>query len=127
MGERAAERFHVDFFAGDALDDVGSGDEDATGGGHDHHVGECGSVGGAAGGESDDHRDLRDVAGGPHHRLEDSADGVQASTPSARRAPPECQMPTTGACSVIAVSMALTMWAHPTTPMAPPITVPSVQ
>src|SRR5690349_11018772 len=36
-------------------------------------------------------------------------------------------MPTIGLCSSMAVSYALTMWAQPSTPIAPPITVPSVQ
>ena len=36
-------------------------------------------------------------------------------------------MPTIGLCSSMAVSYALTMWAQPSTPIAPPMTVPSVQ
>jgi hypothetical protein len=56
-----------------------------------------------------------------------SPTACSALTPSARRAPPECQMPTTGSRARSAVSMASTMCRHPSTPIAPPMTVASVQ
>src|SRR2546423_878601 len=49
-----------------------------------------------------------------------------ATTPSASRAPPECQSPTTGTRSRTAVSIASTMCRQPSAPRAPPIRVPSV-
>ena len=49
------------------------------------------------------------------------------STPSASRAPPECQMPRIGTRSCIARSYARTTTSQPSTPMAPPITVASEQ
>ena len=49
------------------------------------------------------------------------------STPSASRAPPECQMPRIGTRSAIARSYARTTTSQPWTPMAPPITVASEQ
>ena len=77
VGVRAAEGGHVDVLAGDAADDVGAGDEHPALGRHDDDVGQCGAVGGAAGGEADDDGDLRDVARRADHRLEHQADGVQ--------------------------------------------------
>src|SRR5215210_603399 len=56
-----------------------------------------------------------------------SPTACSALTPSASRAPPECQMPTTGSRSRSALSMASTMCRQPSTPIAPPITVASVQ
>src|SRR3954464_2269946 len=56
-----------------------------------------------------------------------SPTACRAVTPSARRAPPECQMPVTGTRSRRAVSMASTMCRQPSTPIAPPMTVASVQ
>jgi hypothetical protein len=50
----------------------------------------------------------------------------RASTPSGSRAPPECHRPSTGTRSRTAMSIASTMWRHPSIPMAPPIFVPSV-
>ena len=44
-----------------------------------------------------------------------------ASTPSASRAPPECQRPTPGPARARAVSMASTMCRQPSAPIAPPI------
>ena len=58
----------------------------------------AGSVGGAAGGEADHDRDLRDVAGGPIIASNTRPTAWNARTPSASRAPPECQMPTMGLC-----------------------------
>ncbi len=49
------------------------------------------------------------------------------STPSASRAPPECQMPRIGTRSCIARSYARTTTSQPSTPIAPPITVGSEQ
>ncbi len=77
VGVRTAERRHVDVLAGDAAHDVGAGDEHPALRRHDDDVGQRGTVGGAAGGEADDHRDLRDVARRADHRLEDQADRVQ--------------------------------------------------
>ena len=73
----AAEAQHVDVLAGDRADDVGAGDEDAALGAEDDHVGEGGTVGGAAGGGAEHDGDLRDDAGGLGHHLEDAAHGVQ--------------------------------------------------
>ena len=56
-----------------------------------------------------------------------SPTACSAVTPSARRAPPECQIPTTGIRSRSAVSMASTMCRQPSIPIAPPMTVASVQ
>ena len=95
VGVRAAERRHVDVLAGDAAHDVGSGDEHPAVRRHHDDVGQRGPVGGAARGEADDHRDLRDVTRRADHRLEDQADRVQrldalgqprtAGVPDARR------------------------------------------
>ena len=49
-----------------------------------------------------------------------------ATTPSARRAPPECHRPTTGTRSRTARSIASTMCRQPSVPMAPPMRVASV-
>ncbi len=49
------------------------------------------------------------------------------STPSASRAPPECQMPRIGTRSCMARSYARTTTSQPCTPIAPPITVASEQ
>jgi hypothetical protein len=51
----AAQRGHVDVFAGDTAHDVGPGDEHPALRRHDHHVGQRGPVSGAAGGEADHH------------------------------------------------------------------------
>ena len=77
VGVRATERGHVDVLTGDAADDVGSGDEHPALRRHDDDVGQRRPVGGTAGGEADDDRDLRDVTRRPDHRLEDQPDGVQ--------------------------------------------------
>ena len=49
------------------------------------------------------------------------------STPSASRAPPECQMPRIGTRSRMARSYACTTTSQPCTPIAPPMTVASEQ
>ena len=77
VGVGPAEGLHVDVLTGDAAHHVGPGDEHPSLRSHDHDVGEGGAVGGAAGGESDDHRNLRDMPGGADHRLEDQAHGMQ--------------------------------------------------
>ena len=77
VGLRTAERRHVDVLAGDAAHHVGPGDEHPALRRHDDDVGQRRAVGGAAGGEADDHRDLRDVAGRADHGLEHQADRVQ--------------------------------------------------
>ena len=77
VGVRAAEGLHVDLLAGDTADHVGSGDEHASLGRHDHDVGQRGAVRRAAGGEAEDDGNLGDAAGRADHRLEDEADGVQ--------------------------------------------------
>jgi hypothetical protein len=56
-----------------------------------------------------------------------SPTACSAVTPSASRAPPECQMPTTGTRSRSAASIASTMCWQPSNPIAPPMTVASVQ
>src|SRR4029450_8332133 len=53
------------------------GDEDPALRRHHYDVGEGRPVGRAAGGEADDHRDLRDIAGCADHGLEDQTDRVQ--------------------------------------------------
>ena len=73
----AAEALHVDVLAGDRADHVRAGDEDPALRAQDHDVGERRAVRRAAGGGAEHHRDLRDPAGGPDHRGEDLADGVQ--------------------------------------------------
>ena len=77
VGVRPAERRHVDVLAGDTAHDVGAGDENPALGSHDDDVGERGAVGGAARGEADDDRDLRDITRRADHRLEHQADRVQ--------------------------------------------------
>src|SRR6202007_111547 len=77
VGVRAAERGHVHVFAGDATHDVGPSNEHPALRRHDDDVGQRRPVGSAAGGETDHHRDLRDVPGRPDHRLEHQPDGVQ--------------------------------------------------
>lgn len=74
MGAGAAEFLHADVFAGDGLDDVGSGDEHVGGlVDHDHEVGDRGGVDGAAGAGAHDEADLRDDAGGVGVAAEDLA------------------------------------------------------
>ena len=77
VGLGATEAQHVDVLAGHRADDVGAGDEDAALGAEDDHVGERGAVGRATGGRAEHDGDLRDLAGGLGHHLEDAADGVQ--------------------------------------------------
>ena len=77
VGVGAAERRHVDVLAGDAADHVRPGDEHPALRRHHDDVGQRGPVGGPAGGEADHHRDLRDVARRPDHRLEHQPDRVQ--------------------------------------------------
>ena len=74
---RTTERSHVDVLAGDAAHHVGPGDEHPAFRRHHDDVGQRRSVSGAAGGEADDHRDLRDVAGRADHGLEHLPDRVQ--------------------------------------------------
>ena len=73
----AAEPQHVDVLAGHRADDVRAGHEDPALGAEDHDVGERRAVRRAAGGRAEHDRDLRDLAGGLGHRLEDPADRVQ--------------------------------------------------
>ncbi len=77
VGLRTAERGHVHVLAGDAAHHVGPGDEHPAFRCHDDDVGQRRPVGGAAGGEADDHRDLRNVARRANHGLEHRADRVQ--------------------------------------------------
>ena len=73
----SAEAQHVDVLAGDRADHVGAGHEDPALGAEDHDVGQGGAVGRAAGGRAEHDGDLRDLAGGLGHHLEDPADRVQ--------------------------------------------------
>ncbi len=73
----AAEALHVDVFAGDRANDVGSGDEDPTVGTEDDDVGERRTVCRATGGGAEHDGDLRDASRRPGHDVEDLADGVQ--------------------------------------------------
>ena len=73
----AAEPQHVDVLAGDRADHVGAGHEDPALRAEDHDVGQRRAVRRAAGGGAEHHRDLRDLAGGLRHHLEDPADRVQ--------------------------------------------------
>ena len=77
VGVGAAERLHVDVLAGDAAHDVRTGHEDPALRSHDDNVGQRRPVGCAAGGEAHDDRNLRDVARGPDHGLENKAHRVQ--------------------------------------------------
>ena len=77
MGLGAAERLHIDVLAGDAAHDIGTGHEDPALRRHDDDIGQGRPVGVAARGEADDDGDLRDVAGGPDHGLENQAHRVQ--------------------------------------------------
>ena len=77
VGLGSAEAEHVDVLAGHRADHVGAGDEDPALGAEDHDVGERRAVRRAAGGRAEHHGDLRDLAGGLGHHLEDPADGVQ--------------------------------------------------
>jgi len=71
---RAAEALHVDLLAGDAADDVGAGDEDPPGRRQDDHIGQCGTVRGAAGRRAEHHGYLRDPAGRADVRREAPTD-----------------------------------------------------
>jgi hypothetical protein len=73
----AAETQHVDVLAGDRPDDVRAGDEDPSLGPEDDDVGERRAVRRAARRRAEHDRDLRDLARGLGHRLEDPADRVQ--------------------------------------------------
>ncbi len=81
VGVGPAEGGHVDVLAGDAAHHVGTGHEHPAVRGHHDDVGERRPVGGAAGGEADDHRDLWDVSRGADHRLEHAAARVQRPHP----------------------------------------------
>jgi hypothetical protein len=87
----AAEPGHVHVLAGHAPHHVGAGDEDPALPGQDDHVGQGGTVGGAAGRRAEHHRDLRHHAGRPGHRGEHRTDRVQAlhalAEPGAARVP----------------------------------------
>ena len=74
-----AEAQHVDVLAGDRADDVRAGHEDPALGAEDDDVGERGAVRRAAGRRAEHDRDLRDLARGLGHHVEDPADGVQAT------------------------------------------------
>ena len=74
---RAAEPQHVDVLAGDRADHVGTGHEDPALGAEDHDVGQRRAVRRAAGRRAEHDRDLRDLAGGLRHGVEDLADRVQ--------------------------------------------------
>ncbi len=87
MGLGAAEAQHVDVLAGDRADDVRTGDEHPALGAEDHDVGERGTVGRAASGRAEDHRDLRDDAGRARHDGEDLADRVQGGDALAQARP----------------------------------------
>lgn len=65
------------FLAGDAAHHVGTGHEHLAVRRHDDDVGQGGAVSRTACGESDHHRDLRDVARRADHGLEHQADRVQ--------------------------------------------------
>jgi hypothetical protein len=73
----SAETQHVDGLAGHRPHDVGAGDEDAALGTEDDDVGQRGAVRRPAGGRAQDHGDLRDLARGLRHHVEDATDGVQ--------------------------------------------------
>jgi hypothetical protein len=91
VGLGAAEPQHVDVLAGHRADDVGAGDEDPAVGAEDHDVGERRAVGRAAGRRAEHDRDLRDLARGLRHGVEDPAHGVQRQDalgePGAARVP----------------------------------------
>jgi hypothetical protein len=74
----AAEAQHVDVLAGDRADHVRTGDEDPSLRAEDHHVGQRRPVRRAAGRRAEHDGDLRDLARGLRHRVEDLADRVQA-------------------------------------------------
>ena len=103
VGVGAAEAQHVDVLAGDRADDVRAGDEDAALRGEDHDVGERRTVGGAAGGRA--RARPRSAGSCPtpgSSRRRPARRRAGDRTPSASRAPPECQMPTIGTRSTIA-------------------------
>ena len=54
-----------------------------------------------------------------------SPNALSDETPSLKRAPPECQIPMIGSCSVIAVLYAATITCAPSAPIAPPCFVAS--
>ena len=73
----AAQPQHVDVLAGDRADHVRTGDEDPPIRSQDHDVGQGRSVRRAAGSETQHDRDLRDLARGLGHGVEDPADRMQ--------------------------------------------------
>ena len=77
VGVRPAEGGHVDVLSGHAANNIGPGDEHPALRCHHDHIGQRGPVGRTARGEADHQGDLRDIAGGPDHRLEHQADRVQ--------------------------------------------------
>ena len=77
MGVRAAEPQHVDVLAGDRANHVWPGDEDPALRGQDHQVGQRRPVRRASGREAQHDGDLRDLARGLRHGVEDPADRVQ--------------------------------------------------
>src|ERR1700721_4083090 len=70
------EPIHVDPLARDATDDIRPGYEHASAIGHDHQIGQSGSVGGAAGRRAKYERQLKHLAGGLYHGREHAADAV---------------------------------------------------
>ena len=77
MGLGSAEPQHVDVLTGHGAHHVGAGHEDPALGPEDHHVGERRAVRRAAGRRTEHDRDLRDLARGLGHHLEDPAHRVQ--------------------------------------------------
>ena len=73
----SAEAQHVDVLAGDRADHVGAGHEDPALGAEDDDVGERRTVRRPAGRRAEHDGDLRHLAGGLRHRVEDLADRVQ--------------------------------------------------
>jgi hypothetical protein len=86
-----AEAQHVDVLAGDRPDHVGAGHEDPALRPEHHHVGERRAVRRPARRRAEDDRDLRDLAGGLGHRVEDLPDRVQR--PDALRQPGAARVP----------------------------------
>jgi hypothetical protein len=70
------EPTHVDPLASDAADDIRPGYEDASAIRHDHQISQGSSVGGAAGRRAKYERQLKHLAGGPHHGREHAADAI---------------------------------------------------
>ena len=103
----ATEAQHVDVLTGDGAYDVGAGHEDPALGAEDDDVGEGGTVRSAAGRRAEDDRDLRDLAAGLGHRVEDAADRVEGEyalgEPGAARVPQADDRDAVGHRAVIGV------------------------